>query len=143
MKSFFVIIAVCGFAYLALDYIDPLLSGTSSISQGNDKISQAYSNQSSGIQVSGKGEVIRVLPDDNKGSRHQKFVLKLNSNQTLLISHNIDLAPRVSSLRVGDSISFNGVYEWNSQGGVVHWTHHDPKARHANGWLKKGTRKYQ
>jgi hypothetical protein len=111
--------------------------------KGDDEISQAFSNRSSGIQVSGEGEVIRVLPDDEDGDRHQKFILKLNSNQTLLISHNIDIAPRVSDLRVGDTVSFNGEYEWNSQGGVVHWTHHDPSGRHEGGWLEKGGTKYQ
>jgi hypothetical protein len=112
-------------------------------SQGDDKISEAFSNRSSDVQVSGEGEVIKVLPDDNDGDRHQKFILKLNSNQTLLISHNIDIAPRISDLRLGDSVSFNGVYEWNSQGGVVHWTHHDPSGIHEGGWLEKGGIKYQ
>ena len=110
---------------------------------GDDKISEAFLNRISDIQVSGEGEVIRILPDDEDGDRHQKFILELNSNQTLLIAHNIDIAPRVSDLRVGDSVSFNGEYEWNSQGGVVHWTHHDPSGRHEGGWLEKGGIKYQ
>jgi hypothetical protein len=64
---------------------------------------------------------------DNQGSRHQRFILKLNSSQTLLIAYNIDLAPKIKNLKVGDHVNFYGEYEWNSKGGVIHWTHHDGK----------------
>lgn len=97
----------------------------------------------SGQQVRGQGTVSRILSDDNDGSRHQRFILRLSSGRTLLIAHNIDLAPRVPSLRVGDPVSFYGEYEWNDRGGVIHWTHHDPQGRHAAGWLEHGGRRYQ
>ena len=103
----------------------------------------SYNIPASGSQFSGNGRVTRVLSDDNIGSRHQRFILTLPSSQTILIAHNIDIAPRVPSLRVGDTISFNGIYERNSKGGVVHWTHRDPNGRHAAGWLKKNGRTYQ
>ncbi|MGR5173620.1 DUF3465 domain-containing protein [Vibrio owensii] len=110
----------------------------------NDQVlKQAYQSHQSDVQVRGSGVVIRVLRDDNVGSRHQKFILKLESRQTLLVAHNIDLAPRVANLNVGDRIEFNGEYEWNSKGGVLHWTHHDPQGRHEGGWLKHNGRTYQ
>ncbi|EKF9415759.1 TPA: DUF3465 domain-containing protein, partial [Vibrio cholerae] len=103
----------------------------------NDAVlQQAYQSQQSDLQVQGLGQVVKVLPDDNDGSRHQKFILKLNSGQTLLVAHNIDLAPRIPNLKVGDSVEFYGEYEWNKKGGVLHWTHKDPQNRHAHGWLK-------
>lgn len=115
-----------------------------SVSMANDQVlKQAYQSQQSDVQVRGSGVVIRVLRDDNVGSRHQKFILKLESRQTLLVAHNIDLAPRVANLNVGDRIEFNGEYEWNSKGGVLHWTHHDPQGRHDGGWLKHNGRTYQ
>lgn len=59
--------------------------------QANDtRLKQAYENHQSDVQVRGLGTVSRVLPDDNKGSRHQKFILRLDSGQTLLVAHNID-----------------------------------------------------
>jgi hypothetical protein len=97
----------------------------------------------SGQQVSGSGRVVRILSDDNDGSRHQRFILGLSSGQTLLIAHNIDLAPRISSLSNGDTVKFYGEYEANSQGGVIHWTHHDPQGRHVGGWLEHRGRRYQ
>ncbi|MGB2739203.1 MAG: DUF3465 domain-containing protein [Cognaticolwellia sp.] len=103
----------------------------------------AYENRQSDVQVKGSGTVVRILKDDNKGSRHQKFILKLSSDLTILISHNIDLAPRINSLSNGDQVQFYGEYEWNNKGGVVHWTHRDPNGRHIGGWLKHNGTKYQ
>ncbi|BER96628.1 DUF3465 domain-containing protein [Vibrio cholerae] len=110
----------------------------------NDAVlQQAYQSQQSDLQVQGFGQVVKVLPDDNDGSRHQKFILKLNSGQTLLVAHNIDLAPRIPNLKIGDSVEFYGEYEWNKKGGVLHWTHKDPQNRHAHGWLKHNGQVYE
>jgi Protein of unknown function (DUF3465) len=97
----------------------------------------------SDVQVEGEGLVERILDDDNDGSRHQKFIVRLASDLTVLIVHNIDLAPRVDNLKKGDSIRFYGEYVWSSQGGKVHWTHHDPQGRHVAGWVKHNGRTYQ
>ena len=107
------------------------------------KIEQAFANQQSDLQVEGQGVVDRVLADDNEGSRHQKFIVELNSGHTILIAHNIDLAPRVADLRRGDVVRFYGEYEWNPQGGVVHWTHHDPAGRHEGGWIEFDGKRYE
>ncbi len=110
---------------------------------GLEKIAFAYQNRLSNIQVLGSGRVLKMLPDDNVGSRHQRFILKLANNQSLLIAHNINIADRIKSLRKGDDIEFYGVYEWNDKGGVVHWTHHDPDGSHPNGYLRYAGLKYQ
>ena len=110
---------------------------------GADPVAEAWASRASGLQVSGEGTVSRMLDDDHDGSRHQRFILRLDSGQTLLVAHNIDLAPRIASLRVGDTVAFNGVYEWNDRGGVLHWTHHDPQGEHEPGWLRHRGRTYQ
>jgi len=109
----------------------------------DDAIATAFANRRSGVLVQGAGSVSRVLPDDDDGSAHQRFILALPSGQTVLVAHNIDLAPRIERLRKGDRVEFSGEYEWNAQGGVVHWTHRDPQGRHAAGWLRHGGRTYQ
>ena len=110
---------------------------------GDSVLEEAFKQRQSDLQVQGRGEIVKVLADDNSGSRHQRFILQLNSGRTLLIAHNIDLAPRISSLNSGDTVEFYGEYEWNSQGGVIHWTHHDPQGRHVSGWLKHNGKTYQ
>ncbi len=120
-----------------------LLSMLSFPAWSNDVVlKQAYESHRSDIQVQGAGEVIRILSDDNQGSRHQRFILRLDNRQTILIAHNIDLAPRVANLNVGDIVEFYGEYEWNRQGGVIHWTHRDPRNSHSHGWLKHQGKKY-
>lgn len=106
-------------------------------------LANAFASKSSDFQVSGRGTVIKLLPDDNEGSRHQKFILELGNGQTLLVAHNIDLAPRIGNLQVGDELQFNGEYAWNPKGGVIHWTHHDPGGSHEAGWLRHRGKTYQ
>lgn len=106
-------------------------------------IAEAFRSGRSNVQLGGEGRIVHILADDNNGSRHQKFIVELESGHSLLISHNIDLAPRVDNLREGESIEFYGEYEWNKKGGVIHWTHHDPKGAHPGGWLKYQGRVFQ
>ena len=110
---------------------------------GEAEILDAFENGLSDVWVSAAGVVDRILADDTQGSRHQRFILRLPSGHTLLISHNIDLAPRIEGLRVGDSVAFRGEYEWNDRGGVVHWTHHDPDGELEGGWLEHDGRRYE
>jgi ABC-type glycerol-3-phosphate transport system substrate-binding protein len=106
-------------------------------------LAAAFEKRQSDIQVQGSGRVSRILADDNKGSRHQRFIVQLASGQTVLVAHNIDLADRVASIKAGDPVEFNGEYEWNERGGVIHWTHRDPQGSHVGGWIKHGGRTYQ
>jgi hypothetical protein len=109
----------------------------------DDTLASAFNNRTNNLQVEGKGTVIKLLPDDLAGIRHQRFIIRLSSGQTLLIAHNIDLAGRIISLRKGDKIFFYGQYEWNSKGGTIHWTHHDPAGRHTAGWIEHNGKRYQ
>ncbi|GAB3104784.1 DUF3465 domain-containing protein [Aestuariicella hydrocarbonica] len=109
----------------------------------NRHIVAAFERQAHDVQVQGSGVVIKVLRDDLKGSRHQRFIVRLTPELTVLIAHNIDLAPRIEHLTAGEVVAFYGEYEWNAKGGVIHWTHHDPAGRHVGGWLKYRGQTYQ
>jgi hypothetical protein len=112
-------------------------------STATDLIGRAFASRTSDLQVEGDGKVVRVLADDLDGSRHQRFIVELASGQTLLITHNIDIAPRIDGLEVGDSVRFNGEYVWNAKGGLLHWTHHDPQGRHVAGWVIHNGKTYK
>lgn len=113
------------------------------LTESDAVLASAYEEQRSDVQVAGSGVVTRILPDDADGGRHQRFILELDSGQTLLVAHNIDVAPRIATLAVGDEVEFCGVYEWNGEGGVIHWTHHDPEGIHEAGWLEHNGVVYQ
>jgi hypothetical protein len=121
-----------------------LVTGTGCAPRNSDDTAaRVFAQKQSDVVVQSQGKVIRLLSDDQDGSRHQRFILQLGSGQTLLISHNIDRAPRVEDLRIDDTVQFKGKYEWNEKGGVIHWTHHDPHFKHPGGWLIHNGRKYR
>jgi len=143
MKKFVSAIAVFAACYLGSGLANEVTHFADASRTRNETIENAFREQRSGVHVTGEGVVLRILPDDNDGSRHQRFILSLASGQTILVAHNIDLAPRLASLNPGDLVAFKAVYEWNAKGGAIHWTHRDPNGRHPGGWLKHGGRTYQ
>jgi len=118
-------------------------SGSAGVARGDAALARAFDTHSSDLEAEGQGTVVRVLADDDEGARHQRFILRLDSGQTLLVAHNIDIAPRIEGLAAGDVVAFRGVYEWNAEGGTVHWTHRDPGGTHAAGWLRRDGRVYE
>jgi hypothetical protein len=109
----------------------------------NGALIEAFKHKKSDIFVEGAGVVKKLLADDNKGSRHQKFLVSISPEQTLLFAHNIDLAPRVENLQIGDAMTFKGEYVYNPKGGIMHWTHHDPDGNQAGGWIKHNGKIYE
>ncbi len=114
----------------------------SSETAGETKIVEAYEARRSDLIVQASAKVIALLPDDTTGIQHQKMLLKLPSGLTLKLAHNIDLADRVPAKR-GDTVEFRGEYEYTEKGGVIHWTHHDPRGRHEGGWIKWNGKTYE
>jgi hypothetical protein len=106
-------------------------------------VAGAYLQGLHDVQVQGEGRVVKMLPDDNEGSRHQRFVVRTSEDVSVLIAHNIDLASRIANLQLGDQVGFFGEYVWNDEGGIVHWTHRDPRGEHLHGWLKHEGATYQ
>ena len=124
-----------------------LFTGQMPVSTPDEKplnaVSQAYSARQSNVMVEVDAMVRKVLADDNEGSRHQRFIVGMTDSQTVLVAHNIDVAPRVEGVEAGTPIKISGEYEYNSKGGVIHWTHHDPAGRHPGGWIEYNGKRYE
>lgn len=127
------IVALFGREWLADFSVDAGADGT---------VEALFEDGRSGEMVVISATVDRLLSDDNDGSRHQRFIVRLESGHTLLVAHNIDLAERVP-LTAGDRVTMRGEYEWNEQGGVIHWTHHDPRGSREGGWIDAGGERYR
>jgi len=110
-----------------------------SIAQSQQALVSLAKAQRSGQMVELSARVVKILDDDNDGARHQKFLLAIDADHSpvdsVLVAHNIDLAPRVP-VEAGSIVRIFGQYEWNDRGGVLHWTHHDPGGFHAEGWIE-------
>lgn len=87
-----------------------------------DQIDALFEARRSDVVLTAPLRVVHLLPDDNEGDRHQRFLADTANGLTLKIAHNIDLADRVP-LSVGDAVTVKGEYEYNDKGGVLHWTH--------------------
>lgn len=110
---------------------------------GNQSVQTAIERQLQTVQVDGTGTIVKVLPEDTQGDRHQRLLVTVGHGHTVLIAHNIDIASRIPDVREGEEIAFSGEFKWNEKGGVVHWTHHDPRNRHPDGWLRYHGKIYQ
>lgn len=106
------------------------------ISKRDKKLAWAFENRISEIRVTCSGKVVYKLADDIADIRHQRFLIELESGQSLLIVHNIDLVKRVKPLRLGDKVIVRGEYIWNEKGGLIHYTHRDPAGIEPSGWIK-------
>lgn len=95
-----------------------------------------------GQWVETEARIYRILADDNKGSRHQRLLVRDASGHSLLIAHNIDLAPRIPAA-LDAQLTIRGQFEWTDKGGVIHWTHHDLQGRHSGGYIDVDGQRYR
>ncbi|MEL6797471.1 MAG: DUF3465 domain-containing protein, partial [Planctomycetota bacterium] len=121
---------------------DKTETATGTTTSDESAIRALIDSRTSGEMVELEAEIVKLLPDDNEGSRHQLFLLALETGGTVLVSHNIDLAPYVP-VEEGDRVLVSGQYEWNEKGGVLHWTHHDPKKWREGGWIEHAGVRYE
>ena len=120
----------------------PKQDGRGTLRAGDEAIEEAIRMKRSGVVVETGGTIVKLLPDDRTGDRHQRFLIRLASGHTVLVAHNIDLAPKIPLRREGE-IRIRGQFEWNEKGGVLHWTHHDPGGRRPGGWIDWDGKRYK
>jgi hypothetical protein len=121
----------------AIAFFAVVAASCGAVVTGNAAVERAFVQHLSGIEVTAEGSVTRVLSDDTGPSgTHQRFIVQVKgSAQTLLIDNNVDIGKRVP-VSTGDDVVVHGEYVWNDQGGLIHFTHHDPAHTHEDGWIE-------
>jgi hypothetical protein len=90
--------------------------------------------------------VVTGAPHFFYGSRthaeHESFDVRSADGIALRVVDNVVLAPPVA-VCPGDRITVQGELVPGARGGpIVHWTHHDPSGRHADGFIDWNGRRY-
>ncbi len=113
-------------------------SGGANDPPDNGRICAAYASEGSHGEVVASGVVRHVLGTRRGPSgEHEGFLLQLSGECDLMlrVETNVDLTGPVP-LRTGERVIVKGEYEFNPLGGVIHWTHHDPRGHHPDGYVK-------
>lgn len=119
--------------------VGPGVAGVTDL--GDRQVVDAQARHLEDVEVTFTARVKKLLPPDRKGVTHQRFLLELSNDRTILVAHNTDLAPEVP-IQKGDLVTVHGEYIWNARGGVVHYTHHTTN-RHQGGWINFNGQTYQ
>ena len=110
----------------------------------NAAVERDYAEHRSIVEVTAEGVVTSILADESGPSgAHQRFIIRLSgSTQTLLVDNNITIGQR-APVALSDDVIVHGEYVWNDQGGLIHFTHHDPAPGHEGGWIELRGLRYQ
>lgn len=121
----------------------------------NGNLYSAYDSARSHTELTATGRVTRVLGlREGRSGVHEGFLVlapyrcapasagACRKQITVRIEDNVSITGEVP-LHPGQLVTVHGQYEYNPQGGVIHWTHHDPAGRHENGYVEIGGKRYQ
>ena len=110
----------------------------------NTAVERAFAERRSTVEVTAQGVVTSILADDSGPSGvHQRFIIRLaGSTQTVLVDNSVTIGRRAPVLP-GSDVLVHGEYVWNDQGGLIHFTHHDPAHTHEGGWIELSGVRYQ
>ncbi|MEO9170498.1 MAG: DUF3465 domain-containing protein [Candidatus Baltobacteraceae bacterium] len=120
-------------------------SGNSQAQAGDGAVCSAYQSQRSHVEVVATGKISRMLGTrDGRNGSHEGFLVKLDSGCDLVVKveTNVSLTGPVP-LQTGEAVTIKGEYEYYQMGGVIHWTHRDPRGNHEGGYVQAGGATYQ
>jgi Protein of unknown function (DUF3465) len=73
---------------------------------------------------------------------HEQFDVRGDDGTPFRVIDNVTIAPRVPA-RPGDRVTVEGeLVHARGRPPIVHWTHHDPRGRHPDGFVALGGRVY-
>lgn len=95
----------------------------------------------SGQWITVAGRFDRRYPDANGRLTHQRFVMSCANGLHLLVVNDVSIGMRVPFVRLA-RVVVRGQYEWDSQGGLLHFTHRSDSGG-VGGWILVKSHIYQ
>jgi hypothetical protein len=113
----------------------------------NGAVYSAWSEHRSHIEVTASGSVAHVLGTRaGPSGEHEGFLLHLRGaagrGLTVRVEDNTDLTGPIP-LQAGSDVEVRGEYIYDSRGGLIHYTHRDPRLRHPAGYVRVEGKVYQ
>src|SRR5579871_4354653 len=136
-------------AVLAAAVVAAVLTGCAgggSPDAGNAAVYDAWRAQRSTVEVTATGSVARILGTQlGRSGEHEGFLLHLRGPEghglSVKVEDNVDITGPIP-LQTGDDVEVRGEYIYDPRGGILHYTHHDPRGRHSSGYVKVRGRLY-
>jgi hypothetical protein len=121
-------------------------SHASSSNVPNAAVYDAWRGHHSYVEVTAQGSAARLLGIRmGPSGAHEGFILHLRGayghGLTVKVEDNIDITGPVP-LQAGDDVEVRGEYIYNARGGIIHYTHHDPRGKHPPGYIRVHGRTY-
>jgi len=121
-------------------------SGGAGDSGSNAAVYDAWRAGRSHIEVTASGSVARILGErPGPSGVHEGFLLHLRGSEgrglTVRVEDNVDLTGPIP-MRTGDDVTVRGEYIYDPRGGLIHYTHRDPRNRHPGGFVRVNGRLY-
>ncbi len=112
----------------------------------NGAVYDAWRMQRSQIEVTASGSVAHLLGTRvGPSGPHEGFLLHLRGaagrGLTVRVEDNVDLTGPIP-LAEGDSVEVHGEYIYDPRGGLIHYTHLDPRGRHEPGYVRVNGKVY-
>jgi len=112
----------------------------------NAVVYDAWRAGRSHIEVTASGSVARVLGQrQGPSGDHEGFLVHLRGADghglTVRVEDNVDITGPLT-LKDGDDVVVRGEYIYDPRGGLIHYTHHDPRGRHVPGYVRVNGRLY-
>lgn len=113
----------------------------------NAAVYDAWRAARSHVEVTAEGTIARVLGTRaGPSGAHEGFLLHLagagGRGLTVRVEDNVALTGAIP-LAEGEHVEVRGEYIFDARGGIVHYTHRDPRGRHAAGYVLAGGKLYQ
>lgn len=81
-------------------------------------------------------EVIRLLPDDTQGAKHQRFYVRLSDGQEVSAVYSLESGRDRVPVKVGSRVGLAGEFKWTRFGALIHWLHEDTSNRRPDGYVE-------